>query len=112
MPVVFDGNFYWKTQIADLMARLERPPFVFTLRAPRALCIERDAGRRPTHGRAAAIAVYAKSTRFTAGRVVDATGPATAVARAVVARLPGRVAPGRSRRRGTPTRSTPPRGRL
>ncbi len=112
VPVVFDGNFYWKAQIADLVARLDRPPYVFTLRAPRSLCIARDAARRPSHGRAAVIAVYAKSTRFASGRTIDATGSAAAAVRAVVARLPERVAPGRSRRRRTRTRSSSPRGRL
>ena len=33
-PVVFDGNFYWKSQIEDLISRLDFPHYVFTLKAP------------------------------------------------------------------------------
>jgi len=32
--VVFDGNFYWASQIRDLIGRLHCPYFVFTLAAP------------------------------------------------------------------------------
>ncbi|MFZ3355730.1 MAG: AAA family ATPase [Thermoplasmata archaeon] len=44
-PVVFDGCFYWKTQIADLERRLLYPHEVFTLKAPLSVCIARDASR-------------------------------------------------------------------
>jgi hypothetical protein len=61
LPVVFDGNFYWKSAI--------------TLRAPLATCIDRDRRRARPYGEEAARAVFAKSTRFEFGRSVDATRP-------------------------------------
>jgi predicted kinase len=33
-PVIIDGNCYWKTQVEDLIARLDFPHCVFTLEAP------------------------------------------------------------------------------
>ncbi|MFH1649822.1 MAG: AAA family ATPase [Candidatus Woesearchaeota archaeon] len=69
--VVFDGNFYWKSQIEDLIERLDYPHFVFTLVAPLELCIERDKNRNKTHGEDAARAVYAKSTQFQYGIPID-----------------------------------------
>ncbi len=69
--VIFDGNFYWKSQIDDLIKRLDFLHFVFTLKAPLEVCIERDRKRNKTHGRDAAEAVYKKSTEFSYGVVID-----------------------------------------
>jgi len=52
--VVFDGNFYWKSQIEDLIKRLDFQHHIFTLKAPLEVCIERDRQRRKTHGEDAA----------------------------------------------------------
>lgn len=72
-PVIFDGNFYWQSQIEDLISRLDYLHQVFTLTAPLAVCIERDKNRDKTHGEDAAGAVYEKSTSFTYGVQIDAT---------------------------------------
>src|SRR3989344_4891016 len=74
-PVVFDGNFYWKSQIEDLISRLDFPHYAFTLKAPLEVCIERDAHRNKTHGEMAARAVYQKSTEFDYGTLIDVTKP-------------------------------------
>ena len=73
--VVFDGNFYWKSQIDDLISRLDYPHYVFTLKAPLNLCITRDKERIHTHGEGAAEAVYKKSTGFEYGTIIDVTKP-------------------------------------
>lgn len=73
-PVIFDGNFYWQSQIEDLINRLDYPHEVFTLTAPVEVCIQRDADREKTHGIDAAGAVYDKSTSFAYGIPIDATG--------------------------------------
>ncbi len=86
-PVVFDGNFYWKAQIADLVGQLDYVPYIFTLNAPLAVCIERDWRRGPSYGREATRAVYAKSGRFDAGVGIDATQPVDRVVSAIVAHL-------------------------
>lgn len=69
--VVFDGNFYWKSQVDDLIKRLDFPHHVFTLKAPLSVCIERDVQRGKTHGEDAARAVYKKATEFDYGTVID-----------------------------------------
>ena len=74
-PVIFDGNFYWKSQIEDLVARLNYPHFIFTLKAPLEICIERDSKRTPPHGVGAATVVYKKSTGFDYGIIIDVTKP-------------------------------------
>lgn len=73
IPVVFDGNFYWKSQIGDLINKLEYPHYVFTLKAPLEVCVERDSKRKKTHGEDAVKAVYKKSTEFDYGTVINIT---------------------------------------
>jgi predicted kinase len=92
LPVVLDGNFYWRSQIEDLVARLDFRHLVFTLKAPLSVCIERDRHRVPSHGSDAAREVYAKATEFDVGIVLDATRSVDAVVGEILghlARLPG-----------------------
>ena len=70
-PVIFDGNFYWKSQVEDLTKRLNYPNYIFTLKAPLGVCIERDSKRKKAHGKDAAEAVYKKSTEFDYGTTID-----------------------------------------
>jgi len=69
--VIFDGNFYWKSQIDDLIKKLDYPSYIFTLKAPLDVCIERDSKRKKAHGKDAAMAVYKKSTEFDCGKSID-----------------------------------------
>jgi predicted kinase len=87
VPVVFDGNFYYEAQIADLIGRLEYEHYVFTLQAPLSLCIARDAGRVISYGSEAARDVFRKSTEFESGVGIDATRPLDAVVADIVSRL-------------------------
>jgi predicted kinase len=86
-PVIFDGNFYWKTQIQDLARRLRATHYIFTLKAPLRVCIERDGRRLPPHGPEAAAQVHAKVTAFECGQDVDAARPVDAVVRDIVGRI-------------------------
>lgn len=72
MPVIFDGNFYWKSQIEELIQRLQFPHYIFTLKASLEICIERDSKRDVPHGKDAAIAIYEKTNEFDYGTVIDA----------------------------------------
>jgi predicted kinase len=74
-PVIFDGNFYWKSQLEDLVRQLKYRHYVVTLIAPLRVCIERDRRRASSHGAKAAREVYAKSTKFRYGIELDATVP-------------------------------------
>ncbi len=87
-PVVFDGCFYWKTQISDLERRLPFPHEVFTLKAPLSVCIERDSGRKLVFGTEAAEQVYRKVTRFEYGVPIDATQDIAVTVREIRSRLP------------------------
>jgi predicted kinase len=86
-PVIIDGNFYWKTQVEDLIARLDFPHCVFTLEAPLEVCIGRDRRRRRSYGPEATRAVYAKTTRFPFGQRIDATQPVEVILREITARV-------------------------
>jgi adenylate kinase family enzyme len=86
--VIFDGNFYWKSQIEDLIRRLNYPYYVFTLKAPLEVCIERDSKRKKVHGKDAAKAVYKKSTEFEYGKVIDITKPISEVIKDIISSLP------------------------
>lgn len=87
-PVVFDGNFYWKSHIEDLIRRLDFPQYVFTLRAPVEVCIERDRKRVKPYGEDAVRAVYKKSTAFDYGTVIDATKPLNDCIDEIISYLP------------------------
>lgn len=71
IPVIFDGNFYWKSQIENLVNKLNYPYYVFTLKAALEVCIKRDSKRKKTHGKDAVEAVYRKSTEFDYGIIID-----------------------------------------
>jgi tRNA uridine 5-carbamoylmethylation protein Kti12 len=86
-PVIFDGNFYWQSQITDLVGRLPFPHHVFTLQAPLDLCIQRDGKRVLPHGREAAEKVYAKSTEFEWGVGIDATPSVERVVSNILAQI-------------------------
>ena len=73
-PVIFDGNFYWKSQLEDLISRLNYPHYVFTLKAPVETCINGDEERGKTHGEDAARVVYKKSTSFEYGIPIETEG--------------------------------------
>ncbi|MFZ1023457.1 MAG: AAA family ATPase [Thermoplasmata archaeon] len=78
-PVIFDGNFYWRSQIEDLIERLPFPHNVFTLHAPLSVCVDRDRTRAKPYGRKATREVYRKSTEFTYGIEIDANQPLEAI---------------------------------
>ena len=39
--VIFDGNFYYESPIEHLIQNLDATPYVFTLKAPLDVCIQR-----------------------------------------------------------------------
>ncbi|HYB79527.1 MAG TPA: AAA family ATPase [Thermoplasmata archaeon] len=87
-PVVFDGCFYWMTQIRDLERRLPFPHEVVTLTAPLSICIRRDSRREVVFGPEAAEQVYRKVTRFEYGTPIDATRDVATILREIRSRLP------------------------
>ena len=88
ISIVFDGNFYWKSQIEDLINRLNFPHYVFTLKAPLKVCIARDIERGKTHGEDAARAVYKKSTEFDYGTIIDINRPIGVCVKDIISYLP------------------------
>lgn len=73
--VIFDGNFYYRSQIEDLQNRLRGyASQVFTLRVTLHTCIERDAMRKQSFGAQATREVFEKSTEFSFGTDIDASG--------------------------------------
>jgi len=84
LPVIFDGNFYFRAQIDDLLERLEFPHAVFTLRAPLSECIARDARRAVPLGEESARMVYSKVGEVEYGTGVDALRPVPEVVAEIV----------------------------
>jgi len=87
-PVVFDGNFYWRPVIEDLLAHLAFPAEVFTLQAPLEVCLARDGSRPTPFGPEAVRDVYRQSTAFDWGVPIDATPPLADILRRIHERLP------------------------
>jgi predicted kinase len=73
IPVIIDGNFYWKSQIEDLASRLVYPHAIFTLNAPIEVCIERDSKRENPLGADAVKVVYDKTASVEAGKKIAVT---------------------------------------
>jgi tRNA uridine 5-carbamoylmethylation protein Kti12 len=89
IPVIFDGCFYWKTQIRDLEARLPFPHEAFTLKVPLSVCIDRDHRRSPTpSGPVQAGMVFRKVHRFEWGFSVDGLRSVTHQVESIKSRLP------------------------
>ncbi|MFT4308940.1 MAG: AAA family ATPase [Candidatus Woesearchaeota archaeon] len=70
--VIIEGNFYYQSQIDDLISRIGYPHYVFTLHVPLNTCILRDNNRVNPHGEDATRAVYKKTTEFDYGIIIDA----------------------------------------
>ncbi len=89
VPVIFDGCFYWKSQIRDLEARLPFPHESFTLKVPLSVCIERDRRRSATpSGPAEAGFVFRKVNRFEWGIPIDGLKTVAHQVRSIASRLP------------------------
>lgn len=90
--VVFDGNFYYQSQLHDLLLRLPYLYAIFTLSAPLEVCKLRDQDRPRSYGSDATEAVFRLNQAFVCGTVVDATGSAEEVVAQVLPQLMSLVA--------------------
>ena len=86
--IIFDGNFYWKSQIEDLISRLNFQHYIFTLKAPLEVCIKRDVEREKTYGEDATKAVFKKSTEFNYGTVINMNRPLNVCLKEIISYLP------------------------
>ena len=74
IPIIIDGNFYWRSQITDIIKRLSLyPHYVFTLKTSLETCLKRDNTRKECYGKNAVEAVYKKSIEFDYGISIDVT---------------------------------------
>jgi tRNA uridine 5-carbamoylmethylation protein Kti12 len=89
-PVIFDGNFYWKSQIEDLIKKLNYKYVIFTLKASPELCIKRDMERNKIYGKDAVNAVYKKSTQFSFGKEIDVNKPINDCVNEIISFLPNK----------------------
>ena len=69
--IIFDACFYHKEHIEHLIQNLLHPNYVFTLKAPLKICIERDSKRQKGHGKDAATAVHNLVSKFDYGVVIN-----------------------------------------
>lgn len=72
--IIFDGCFYHKKVIEHLIQNLPFPNYIFTLKAPLEVCIQRDNKRVHAYGKDAACDVYNLVSRFDYGKSIDVTG--------------------------------------
>jgi len=93
IPVIFEGCFYWKSQIRDLEDRLPFPHETFTLKVPLSVCIERDRQRSLTpSGPVQASIVFRKVSRFDWGVPIDGLQSVALQVESIRAHLPkGRI---------------------
>ena len=98
IPAIFDGCFYWREQLDDLRKRVG-DCYVFTLKAPLNVCVERDRTRplpRPEtgprggdqQGRLAAEAVFRLVSEVQQGIPIDATGEVAQTVSSIIRHLP------------------------
>lgn len=72
--VIFDGCFYHPEAINHLVQNLPYPRYIFTLRVPMELCVERDSQRANAYGEVATRAVHQLVSKFDEGIVIDGNG--------------------------------------
>ncbi len=72
-PIIFDGCFYHKEQMEDLINNLEFRHFVFDLKATLEECIERDKNRKSI-GVDSIKAVFKMVSRYDFGTAIDTSG--------------------------------------
>ena len=87
-PIIFDGNFYWQSQIDDLINKLNYPHWIFTLKVPLDICIDRDDKREKKHGKDAAEAVFDKSIQINCGILIDGTKELNQIVKEIISYLP------------------------
>ena len=71
IPVIFDGCFYFKEQIEDIVEKLNYPAYIFTLKASVNSCIGRDSKRERIYGEKAAREVHELVSKFDVGMIID-----------------------------------------
>lgn len=86
--VIFDACFYHKEVIEHLVQNLPYEHYIFTLKAPLELCIQRDSARHKTHGEGAAAAVHSLVSQFDYGTNIDVTGGIEDTVKDIVSYLP------------------------
>lgn len=86
--VIFDGCFYHKEVMDHLIENLPYPHYLFTLKAPLEVCIERDQHRPKTLGEDAAQAVYSLTSQLDFGAIIDTTQPLEGSLNRILTELP------------------------
>lgn len=69
-PIVIEGCFYHLSQIRDLIEKLPKEPYVFTLKAKIPILVKRDKTRRGI-GKKSIKAVHKLVSRFDYGHTID-----------------------------------------
>jgi len=86
--VIFDGCFYHKEQIEHLIENLHYDNYIFTLKAPLELCIERDSKRKKFYGKSSAKTVYKLVSKLDYGISIDATKNLDEIIKDILLHLP------------------------
>ncbi|MBI5880767.1 AAA family ATPase [archaeon] len=68
---IFDGCFYHKKHVEHIIKNLKCKSQAFTLKAPLAVCVQRDGRRKRKYGKEAAKAVRHLVDRFDYGIIID-----------------------------------------
>lgn len=86
--VIFDACFYHKEVIDNLVQHLPYKHYIFTLKAPLHVCIQRDCGREHPCGKDAATAVHALVSKFDCGMNIDVTNDINQSVETIIKNLP------------------------
>ncbi len=87
--IIFDGNFYHRKHISNLIDNLDLPNFVFTLKANLKECIKRDKTRGDKLGQQAIIDVFKLVSAFDYGIIINTNGKSPAdIAKKILFCLP------------------------
>lgn len=86
--VIFDSCFYHKESIDNLISGLPYKNYVFTLKAPLEVCIERDRNRPKPYGKMEVAQVFKLVSRFDYGTVIDISKPIKKILEEILSYLP------------------------
>jgi len=86
--VIFDGCFYHKKSVEHLIRNLPYQNYVFTLKAPVEVCIERNNKRKNKLGEKAARDVHKLASDFDYGIIIVSTKPLKIIIEEILSHLP------------------------
>ena len=86
--IIFDGCFYHREVIENIIKNLKYTHYIFTLKASVEVCTKRDSKRKKSYGKISVMAVHKLVARFDYENVIDASKTKSEIVKEIISFLP------------------------